>query len=452
MFHDDQHGTAVVVLAALLNGGRLVERPIDQMRVAVLGSGAAGVAIVKILLSAGGREILVCDREGILHPGRADGVTASKRWLIENTNPGGEEGKLKQACTGAHAFIGVSGPGTLPLQALECMAPDPLVFALANPVPEIMPEEAEGHVAVMATGRSDYPNQINNALAFPGIFRGALDVPREQYHRGHEGGGGPGHRGLRSRRSPRPRARHPERLRPERGRAGYRRRGGGRGRGRGREAAAKAVTQADRVVRSAADEHREAGVDVNAAVLPRSGLEDVGEPKIVTHAHRQESTGGELEAQPHIAEQAEVERLLLVFGTIHRAAAALFELAGELERDPRTGADAEGRGARQGEARAEEDRDVDIGELALSVGFLPSALCVPDEGCERDCLTGHGNGRAYGHEDPGLRFDVVAHVVAGDRSEDRPGRERQRELRFSGCCGEREPQEACGGGPTIGSS
>ncbi len=176
VFHDDQHGTAVVVLAALLNGGRLVERPIDQMRVAVLGSGAAGVAIVKILLSAGGREILVCDREGILHPGRADGVTASKRWLIENTNPGGEEGKLKQACTGAHAFIGVSGPGTLPLQALECMAPDPLVFALANPVPEIMPEEAEGHVAVMATGRSDYPNQINNALAFPGIFRGALDV------------------------------------------------------------------------------------------------------------------------------------------------------------------------------------------------------------------------------------------------------------------------------------
>jgi malate dehydrogenase (oxaloacetate-decarboxylating) len=142
----------------------------------MLGAGAAGVAIVKILQSAGVGVIVVCDRTGILHEGRREELDVSKRWLAENTNPEGLQGGLKEACTGAHVFVGVSGPAAFPPRMLKRMAPDPIVFALANPVPEITPEEAEGHVAVMATGRSDYPNQINNALAFPGIFRGALDV------------------------------------------------------------------------------------------------------------------------------------------------------------------------------------------------------------------------------------------------------------------------------------
>jgi malate dehydrogenase (oxaloacetate-decarboxylating) len=175
VFHDDQHGTAVVVLASLLNAAKVIGHPIKDLRVVVLGAGAAGVAVTKILLSAGLGEILVCDRDGVLHPGRQD-LDSSKGWLSLNTNPGKATGTLNDACTGAHVFIGVSSAGAFPLKALKRMAPDPIVLALANPIPEIMPEEATGHVAVMATGRSDYPNQINNVLAFPGIFRGALDV------------------------------------------------------------------------------------------------------------------------------------------------------------------------------------------------------------------------------------------------------------------------------------
>jgi malate dehydrogenase (oxaloacetate-decarboxylating) len=155
---------------------KLVDRALEDLRVVVMGAGAAGVAVTKILRAAGVRDILVCDREGILHPGMADELSDMGRWIVEHTNADGVKGGVKRACKGAHAFIGVSGPGALPVAALKEMAKDPIVFALANPVPEILPEEAEGHVAVMATGRSDYPNQINNVLVFPGVFRGALDV------------------------------------------------------------------------------------------------------------------------------------------------------------------------------------------------------------------------------------------------------------------------------------
>lgn len=176
VFHDDQHGTAVVVLAALLNSAKITGRKLGDLRVLVLGAGAAGIAVTKILLSAGVANIVVCDREGAIHRGRIGKLNASKVWLAENTNPDGVSGPIDDAASGAHVFIGVSGPGIFTVSALERMAADPIVFALANPNPEITPEEAAGHASIIATGRSDYPNQINNVLAFPGIFRGALDV------------------------------------------------------------------------------------------------------------------------------------------------------------------------------------------------------------------------------------------------------------------------------------
>ncbi len=176
VFHDDQHGTAVVVLAALLNAMKLTGRRLADLRVLVLGAGAAGVAITKILLSAGVENLIVCDREGAIHRGQTDKLNPSKRWLADHTNPEGVAGTIGEVATGAHVFIGVSGPGLFPLSALKRMAADPIVFALANPDPEIAPETAAGHAAIIATGRSDYPNQINNVLAFPGIFRGALDA------------------------------------------------------------------------------------------------------------------------------------------------------------------------------------------------------------------------------------------------------------------------------------
>lgn len=176
VFHDDQHGTAVVVLAALLNALRLTGRKLSQLKLVVAGAGAAGTAITKILLQAGAGEILVCDRQGILEEGRSAELNASKLWLARHTNPHHRRGALRDALQQANVFIGVSGPAVIGARDLKGMAARPIVFALANPVPEIMPEEAFPKAFIMATGRSDYPNQINNVLAFPGIFRGALNV------------------------------------------------------------------------------------------------------------------------------------------------------------------------------------------------------------------------------------------------------------------------------------
>ncbi|HET9076803.1 MAG TPA: NAD-dependent malic enzyme [Acidimicrobiales bacterium] len=175
VFHDDQHGTAVVALAALRNACKIVDKELSDLRIVLSGAGAAGVAITKILMTAGASDIVAADRRGAIHKGR-DGLDPSKQWLADNANPGNRSGSLQDILAGADVFIGVSGPGLLTRSDLETMADGPIVFALANPVPEVLPEEAEGVVAVMATGRSDYPNQINNVLCFPGIFRGALDA------------------------------------------------------------------------------------------------------------------------------------------------------------------------------------------------------------------------------------------------------------------------------------
>lgn len=174
VFHDDQHGTAIVVLAALKNALRLVGKELGAVRTVISGAGAAGVAVAKILLAAGMSDVIVCDRQGALEPGRT-GLEAAKLWLSTHTNPSRARGSLKDVLRDADVFIGVSGPGLLARADVAAMAPRAIVFALANPVPEIMPDEVRGIVAVMATGRSDFPNQVNNALAFPGVFRGALD-------------------------------------------------------------------------------------------------------------------------------------------------------------------------------------------------------------------------------------------------------------------------------------
>jgi malate dehydrogenase (oxaloacetate-decarboxylating) len=176
VFHDDQHGTAVVVLAALLNALRLTRQKIGRLRIVISGAGAAGVAVTQILLRAGASDVVVCDRQGALHPGRLPGLNESKAWIVKHTNPRRVRGRMEDALRGAHVFIGVSGPDLLHLKDVRRMAPKAFVFALANPTPEIMPEEAARVACIVATGRSDYPNQINNVLAFPGIFRGALDV------------------------------------------------------------------------------------------------------------------------------------------------------------------------------------------------------------------------------------------------------------------------------------
>ena len=175
VFHDDQHGTAVVVLAALINALRVVGKQLADVRIAVAGTGAAGVAITKILLAEGAVDIVVCDRTGVVTRDRED-LTDSKTWLAENTNPNGISGTLRDAVAGADVFIGVSGPDLLDGGDVATMAEGAIVFALANPTPEVNAAEAREHAAVVATGRSDEPNQINNVLAFPGIFRGALDA------------------------------------------------------------------------------------------------------------------------------------------------------------------------------------------------------------------------------------------------------------------------------------
>jgi malate dehydrogenase (oxaloacetate-decarboxylating) len=175
VFHDDQHGTAVVVLAALLNALRVVGKRVQDLRVVVTGAGAAGVACAKILLAEGVGQIIVCDIDGALYRGRP-GLDPVRAELAEMTNLDGERGMAVQLLAGADVFIGVSGPGAVTPEAIRTMASDAIVFSLANPTPEVMPEQIGEDVAIMATGRSDYPNQINNVLAFPGVFRGALDV------------------------------------------------------------------------------------------------------------------------------------------------------------------------------------------------------------------------------------------------------------------------------------
>ena len=174
VFHDDQHGTAVVVSAALINAFKLLKKSHQQVKVVVLGAGAAGTACTKMIKQLQIDNIIVCDRKGAINKSRND-LNKSKQWFAENTNPEGLSGNLTEIIVGADLFLGVSGPGQLKVSDLKIMAKDPVVFALANPIPEILPEEARPHVAIMATGRSDFPNQINNVLCFPGLFRGALD-------------------------------------------------------------------------------------------------------------------------------------------------------------------------------------------------------------------------------------------------------------------------------------
>ncbi len=174
VFHDDQHGTAVVVLAAMRNALRITQRDLAQARVVISGAGAAGVAVARILLAAGVGDLQVVDSQGVLHPDRSD-LNPVKLSLAQETNVSGLSGRLADALDGADVFVGVSG-GTVPEEVVAGMADDAVVFALANPNPEVHPDIARRHARVVATGRSDYPNQINNVLAFPGIFRGALDV------------------------------------------------------------------------------------------------------------------------------------------------------------------------------------------------------------------------------------------------------------------------------------
>jgi malate dehydrogenase (oxaloacetate-decarboxylating) len=184
VFHDDQHGTAIVVLAALMNACKLTGREIGDLRVLMVGLGAAGIAVTKILLEAGVTEIIGCDSQGVLSTERADYLDGSmpeiKRWFSEVSNPEKISGGPTEAIRGTDLFIGLSGARVIEPSALATMNPDPMIFAMANPNPEVTPEEAAEYSRIIATGRSDYPNQINNVLAFPGIFRGALDVRADQ--------------------------------------------------------------------------------------------------------------------------------------------------------------------------------------------------------------------------------------------------------------------------------
>ena len=177
IFHDDQHGTAVITLAGMINALKLTGKHIDDISVVVNGAGAAATAITKLLIARGLHDVVLCDRAGAIYQGRPDHMNAAKEEIAAITNQKGKKGTLAEVLVGADVFIGVSAPGVLTAEMVATMNPDPIVFACANPTPEIMPDEAKkAGVAVMATGRSDFPNQVNNVLAFPGIFRGALDV------------------------------------------------------------------------------------------------------------------------------------------------------------------------------------------------------------------------------------------------------------------------------------
>ena len=176
IFHDDQHGTAVVTMAAMLNALKVVGKKLDEVTVVTSGAGAAGIAIIKLLIRMGLKEVIMCDRQGAIYEGR-DGLNKEKEEMARISNRSMKKGSLADVIKGADVFIGVSAPGTLTQDMVRSMAKDPIIFPMANPVPEIMPDEAKAAgAAVIGTGRSDFPNQINNVLAFPGIFRGALDV------------------------------------------------------------------------------------------------------------------------------------------------------------------------------------------------------------------------------------------------------------------------------------
>ena len=175
VFHDDQHGTAIVVLAALTNALKVVGKKIDNVKISISGAGAAGVAVAKLLKAVGASDIIALDRGGIISPDRTF-VDQSKRWMQEHTNLGGVSGGILEALEGADVFVGVSGPDLFDASEIRRMAPDPIAFGLANPDPEFNPQQAREYAPVVATGRSDFPNQINNVLAFPGVFRGALDA------------------------------------------------------------------------------------------------------------------------------------------------------------------------------------------------------------------------------------------------------------------------------------
>jgi malate dehydrogenase (oxaloacetate-decarboxylating) len=176
VFHDDQHGTAVVVLAAVLNALKVVKKKLPDARIVITGAGASGIATAKLLMKEGAKHIIGCDRAGAIYKGRTENMNSMKQWFAEHTNPRRIRGSAGEALEGADIFIGLSGPGVVSLKDIKSMNRDPIVFAMANPVPEIQPEEAGAFVRVMATGRSDYPNQINNSCCFPGFFRGMLDV------------------------------------------------------------------------------------------------------------------------------------------------------------------------------------------------------------------------------------------------------------------------------------
>ncbi|MGE5572288.1 MAG: NAD(P)-dependent malic enzyme [Bacteroidota bacterium] len=177
VFHDDQHGTAVVVFAGLTNALKVVGKRLQDVRIVMNGAGAAGIAVCKLLLAAGVGEVTMCDRRGVIYAGRPDGMNAAKEEIAALTNPRGSKGSLADAVAGADVFIGVSSAGVLSREMVRRMNDRSIIFALANPDPEILPDDAKAAgAAVVATGRSDYPNQINNVLGFPGIFRGALDV------------------------------------------------------------------------------------------------------------------------------------------------------------------------------------------------------------------------------------------------------------------------------------
>ncbi len=177
IFHDDQHGTAVVVMASIINALRIVDKKLEQIKVVTNGAGAAGIAIIKLLLSMGVKDVVMCDRRGIIHEGRQQGMNPAKEEIAKVTNRDKLKGTLADALPGADVFIGVSGPGLVTPDMVKSMAGNAIIMAMANPVPEIMPDLAkQAGAKVVCTGRSDFPNQVNNVLAFPGIFRGALDT------------------------------------------------------------------------------------------------------------------------------------------------------------------------------------------------------------------------------------------------------------------------------------
>lgn len=177
IFHDDQHGTAVITLAGLTNALKVVDKKIDEIKLVINGAGAAAIAIAKLLLSAGAKNLTLCDRKGAIYAGRSEGMNPIKEEIAKVTNPNKQTGTLADILVGADVFIGVSAPGSVTTEMVKTMNRDAIVFACANPTPEIFPEEAKaGGARIVSTGRSDYPNQINNVLAFPGIFRGALDA------------------------------------------------------------------------------------------------------------------------------------------------------------------------------------------------------------------------------------------------------------------------------------